>query len=141
MHYPQCNGVVGRSELEREGRAGASSLYGAPGGGQPPPPPPPPPTGSTEHQDRHGRAEPATDQCRGTRVNAGTTFTVTMTGTGDPDLYVRWNAAPTRRRTPAARTSTAPGETCSLTVPAGATTAYVMVCGYAAGSYDLSVSY
>ena len=74
-------------------------------------------------------------------MTAGATFTVMMKGSGDPDLYVRWNGAPTTTAYNCRPYLDGPDEQCSLTVPSGATTAYVAVSGYTAGSYDLSVSY
>ena len=60
--------------------------------------------------------------------------------TGDPDLYVRFDAAPTRARFDCRPYLDGPAETCSLTVPATAKQVFVMVRGYEQGSYDLQVT-
>ena len=68
-------------------------------------------------------------------------FTASITGTGDADLYVRFGAAPTTTSYNCRPYRTGNNETCSLTVPAGQTKAYVLVRGYASGQYSLAVSY
>jgi uncharacterized protein YkwD len=74
-------------------------------------------------------------------VLAGTQLTVRMTGSGDPDLYVRFGAQPTLAAFDCRPYLDGANETCTLQVPAGQSRADVMVYGYAAGSYSLSVSY
>ncbi|WP_426756880.1 M57 family metalloprotease [Myxococcus sp. Y35] len=74
-------------------------------------------------------------------VKAGTTFKVVMTGSGDPDLYVRWGAAPTTSTFHCAPYKNGASETCELTVPSNQSSAYIMVYGYRAGSYNLSITY
>ena len=74
-------------------------------------------------------------------VVAGTTFKVVMTGSGDPDLYVQFGAAPTTAAYACRPYLNGAAETCELTVPAGQTSAYVMVHGYTAGSYTLNINY
>lgn len=74
-------------------------------------------------------------------VKAGTTFKVVMSGSGDPDLYVKFGSQPTTSSYDCRPYLAGANETCSLTVPNGVTSAYIMVRGYQAGSYSLSVEY
>ncbi len=74
-------------------------------------------------------------------VVAGTTFSVTMSGSGDPDLYVRFGSAPTLTAFDCRPYLNGASETCSVTVPAGQTQAFIGVNGYTAGTYSLSVNY
>jgi vibriolysin len=74
-------------------------------------------------------------------VVAGTKFKVVMTGSGDPDLYVRFGAAPTTSTYNCRPYASGASETCDLTVPAGQSSAYVMVRGYTAATYTLNISY
>jgi vibriolysin len=74
-------------------------------------------------------------------VVAGTQFKVVMTGTGDPDLYVRWGAAPTTTSYNCRPYTSGASETCTLTAPAGTTAAYVGVRGYTSGTYNLTIDY
>jgi vibriolysin len=76
-------------------------------------------------------------------VLAGTTFQVTMTGTRNPDLYVRFGSAPTTSLYDCRPATTGASETCTLTVPAGQSNAYVMVRGAGSGSptYSLTINY
>jgi Zn-dependent metalloprotease len=74
-------------------------------------------------------------------VVAGTQFKVVMSGTGDPDLYVRFGAAPTTTTYNCRPYASGAAETCDLTVPAGQTSAYVMVRGYTAATYTLNINY
>jgi serine protease len=138
MHYPQCNGSSQDLNWTAKDAQGAALLYGAPGGS----PPPPPPTGTPKTDTQSGSlALNATKTFNPYSVLAGTTFTVTMTGTGDPDLYVRWGAAPTTTSYNCRPYINGASEQCSLTVPAGTTSAYVMVRGYTAATYNLNLSY
>ncbi|PTL81537.1 M4 family metallopeptidase [Vitiosangium sp. GDMCC 1.1324] len=74
-------------------------------------------------------------------VVAGTQFKVVMTGSGDPDLYVRFGAAPTTTTYNCRPYTSGASETCDLTVPAGQSSAYVMVRGYTAATYTLNINY
>ena len=143
MHYPQCNGTSSNLAFTTRDGEGAAALYGPPGGG-PPPPPPPPPTGVDRTQTWSGsltrlqfvNLQPSL------AVVAGTTLNVTMTGSGDADLYVRFGAAPTRAAWNCRPYRSTSSETCSLTVPAGTTTAFVGVDGYSnTSSYSITASY
>jgi len=76
-------------------------------------------------------------------VLAGTQFRVVMTGTRNPDLYVRFGAAPTTSAFDCRPATNGASETCTLTVPAGQSSAYIMVRGAGNGnaSYNLSINY
>ncbi|MGC4115996.1 MAG: trypsin-like serine protease [Myxococcales bacterium] len=74
-------------------------------------------------------------------VVANTTFKVVMSGSGDADLYVRFGAAPTTSTYACRPYLDGSAETCSVTVPAGQTQAYIMVNGYAASTYHLEIAY
>jgi hypothetical protein len=63
------------------------------------------------------------------------------TAAGDPDLYVRFGSAPTISNYHCRPYLDGPVENCSLTVPANASNVFVMVRGYAAGKYDLTVKH
>ena len=86
-------------------------------------------------------AQGATKTYPAYQVKAGTTFTVTMDGTGDPDLYVRWGSAPTTTAYNCRPYIDGPQEQCAITVPSGQSSAYVMVHGYAAATYTIDVSW
>jgi serine protease len=84
---------------------------------------------------------------RGLDVAAGSLISVSMDGTGDADLYVRFDERPQLVTQPT-QTSylCAPyidgsSETCAMQVPVGASTAYVMVYGFTAATYDLEASW
>ena len=140
MHYPQCNGSSNDLDWTARDAQGIAALYGAPGGGGNPPPPPPPPPSGQQTETRSGTlAQWQTRTYGGYPVKVGTLFEVTMTGTGDPDLYVRWNNAPTTYSWACRPYLDGPNETCSLNVPSGATSAYVMVRGYTASSYTATI--
>ncbi|HYO53869.1 M4 family metallopeptidase [Archangium sp.] len=74
-------------------------------------------------------------------VVAGTQFKVVMSGSGDPDLYVRFGAAPTTATYNCRPYLSGAAETCDVTVPAGQSSAYIMVRGYSAATYTLNISY
>ena len=74
-------------------------------------------------------------------VVPGSQLTVTMTGSGDPDLYVRFAGAPSLTVFDCRPYVTGPGETCTVTVPATATQFYMAVNGYTAGTYSLTANF
>ncbi|WP_438036903.1 M57 family metalloprotease [Sorangium sp. So ce204] len=74
-------------------------------------------------------------------VVPGTSLRLVMTGTGDPDLYVRFGAAPTLTSYDCRPYLDGAAETCNLTVPAGQTQAFLSVNGFAAGTYQLGATY
>ncbi|MDX2092943.1 MAG: pre-peptidase C-terminal domain-containing protein [Kofleriaceae bacterium] len=63
-------------------------------------------------------------------VTAGSQLTVSMTGTGDPDMHVQFGAEPTASAYACRPYESGATETCNLTVPAGATQVFVGVNGY-----------
>ncbi|HEX8697691.1 MAG TPA: M4 family metallopeptidase [Myxococcaceae bacterium] len=107
------------------------------------------------HGGSSGGGTPITETATGTvskgsqvqlgtfNVVPGTAFRVEMTGTRNPDLYVRFGAAPTTRTYDCRPALSGATETCALTVPAGQRTAYIMVRGAGSGtaSYTLTISY
>ncbi len=156
MHYPQCNGRGDWSlTLTNLDKNGAACLYGAaegfpidpaicpdaPGG------PTPPACGvkSEAFPNQHVNAN-AQKAYGPFPVAAGTLFEAKMIGNasaGDPDLYVRFGQAPTRTSGGYNCRPFLSGaeESCSLDVPTGQSQAFVMVHGYAAGNYSLTVVY
>lgn len=73
-------------------------------------------------------------------VVGGQKLAVAMTGTGDPDLYVRFGAQPTTSTYDCRPYTEGAAETCDLTVPAGAANVFVAVYGYGAGAtYDIKI--
>jgi len=72
-------------------------------------------------------------------VQPGSQLRVTMTGTGDADLYVRFGSRPTLTSFDCRPYEGDASEECVLTVPATATTAFVDVRGYSASSYSLRI--
>jgi hypothetical protein len=64
-----------------------------------------------------------------------------MTGAGDPDLYVKFGAKPTTTSYNCRPYLATANETCAIDTPAGQGRAFVMVRGYAPGTYKLEVKY
>jgi hypothetical protein len=143
MHYPQCNGSSQDLNWTASDARGAAMIYGAPGSGG---------SGSGGTGTGTGTAKTTSTPSRALEANAedlwdpyavvaGSTFEVTMTGTGDPDLYVRWGSEPTLTAFNCRPYVQGSDETCSISVPAGQTKAYVMVHGFAASTYSLDISW
>ncbi len=92
--------------------------------------------------DRAGTvAAAAWTQVHNLAVTPGQTLRVRMTGTGDADLYVRWNGQPTASTYTCRPYLEGTDELCDLVAPADAKTAYIAVNGYAASSkYSVNVT-
>lgn len=156
MHYPQCNGINSWAlELTARDEEGAALLYGAPGtsdGGSPSgadagtgDPGPSTPDGGVGGEvveivtgavaQGETRVHPAFS------VQPGSQFTVDLSGSGDPDLYVRFGAAPTLTDFDCRPYLPGPNEQCNRAVPQGVRTAFVMIRGYDVGAYSARVSY
>lgn len=163
MHYPQCNGTSNDLDWTQRDAEGIAALYGAPGGGggeicdaagdedgdglancdDPDCASHPSCAGGPDNTEtRSGSvARFERDHFGPYPVKPGSLFTVDMTGTGDPDLYVRWGAPPTTFSFHCRPYLDGPDEQCALTVPANATNAYIMIRGFAAGTYELTVDW
>jgi len=153
MHYPQCNGrgdwSLTMTDLDKNG---AACIYGAapgftidpavcpsPGGAGSGPVSTPPQTERFTNQhvnrDEVKRYGPFS-------VSPGTLLKVEMVGEGspgDPDVYVRYKLPPTQTRYNCRPYLVGAEEICSLDVPKGVIQAHVMVRGYSAGNYSLTV--
>jgi len=142
MHYPQCNGFSSSLlDFTNADGVGVAALYGAPGGTPPPPPPP----GNTRTQRYSGslaqNQSQVVQQTPTLDVVAGTTLSVVMSGTGDPDLYVRFGAAPTTTSYVCRPYLDGAGERCELTVPAGQSRAFIGVVGFTASTFNITATY
>jgi Trypsin len=108
----------------------------------PPAPPPAPPAGTPRTLSVSGSlTRNQRRQVSPVAVRPGSLLSVTMTGTGDPDLYVRFAGAPTLSAYDCRPYLDSASEQCRLTVPASASKLFIMVNGYTASSYAINASY
>ena len=149
MHYPQCNGRGDWSlKLTAKDKLGICKVYGAgpsfAGDTSQCAAAPTPPSADTcgpQVVRRFGQlAQNESEQVGSFDVTAGSSLEVSMTGSGDPDLYLRFNSAPTESDYDCRPYLSGPNETCELTVPQNASEAHVMVRGYTAGNYAVQVT-
>ena len=75
------------------------------------------------------------------RVLPGSIFSVVMTGTGDPDLYVRFGAPATTTYFQCISWNFGASERCEVQVPADQTDAYILVDARSAATYRMDVTY
>jgi len=137
MHYPQCNGSSSDLAFTPLDAQGAAALYGAPGSE-----PPPPPAGEPQHDEHRGHVGAGSwFQLAPYPVEPGSRFTVMLTGTGDPDLFVRFGAAPTKVEYDCRPYLEGAVESCAIDVPANATSAHVAIYGFADGDFELSIGW
>jgi hypothetical protein len=154
MHYPQCNGMGDWSlSLTQTDKQGAACLYGAaqgfpfdpsicPGGGAGGGGTPGEPETKEFLDQSVGFKE---EQHYGPfRVTAGTVFEAQIAGVGtagDPDIYVRFNGEPQLGIYDCRPYLYGAEEKCAVDVPDGQHLAFIMVHGYSAGNYNLTVSH
>jgi len=156
MHYPQCNGQGDWSLILTDKDKNASAcLYGPATGFTVDPTmvsvpcatnPTPPPSGAPNTQSFTAQsvAKGAQKSYGPFAVAAGTPLDVAINGpsaTGDPDLYVRFDSQPSVTSYDCRPYLDGPVEACSVTVPANKTRVFVMVRGYAQGTYDLRITH
>lgn len=148
MHYPQCNGKGDWSlTLTDRDRSGAACVYGsAPGFTIDPAicqvtPTPPSPCGEQSVTESGSVTTNQQVALGPYSTEPGTRFRAVMSGTGDPDLYVRYLIPPTVQDFDCRPFLTGASETCDLTVPQNAIQAHVMIRGYSAGDYTVNVTH
>ena len=157
MHYPQCNGEGDWSlTLTARDNNGAGCLYGPATGFTIDPslvtsascrtPSPTPPGGEATHETFGDQsvAKGAENEYGPFAVVPGSLFEATIGdpgASGDPDLYVRFGTRPTKSMYNCRPYLATAMETCALDVPADESRAFVMVRGYAAGTYTLDVKH
>ncbi len=150
MHYPQCNGAGDWSlELTADDMSGAACLYGAAPGFQidtdictPRLQPTQPSTCGPQVVTESGSVGlHEVVQVGSYNATPGSEFKVDMLGSGDPDLYVRFDSQPTTSAYNCRPYVTGAIESCDLTVPVGASKGFVMVRGYRVGTYQLTIEH
>ncbi len=89
-----------------------------------------PAEGGTTSEKTGTAAGGAWSQLGSVAVQPGQTFTVVMSGSGDPDLFVKFGAQPSASSYDCRPYETGAAETCTLTVPSGQTQAFLAVNAY-----------
>ncbi|MCA9635362.1 MAG: hypothetical protein KC420_04945 [Myxococcales bacterium] len=84
-------------------------------------------------------AEGAWNQLASVAISEGQGLKVSMSGSGDGDLYVRWNSQPTASAYACRPYLDGSDELCELAAPAGATSAKIAVQGYTAASVSVAI--
>jgi len=147
MHYPQCNGMGDWSlKLTHRDQNGAACLYGAASGftidtaicGDPGT------VAQTQTFTEQSVAQGAEKQYGPFKVMPGTLFEAKIEGignAGDPDLYVRFDAEPQQVIYDCRPFLLGANETCVVNVPSDKSQGFVMVRGYTAGNYNLTVTH
>ena len=152
MHYPQCGGTGPDLTMSQDDADGAAALYGLASSDEPPPddppdeePPPedPPSTGGTPQTGSAtgSLARRQQHNFQPIAVVPGSRFAASITGSGDADLYVRFGATPTLNAFDCRPYYNGSNESCSVDVPYNEDEAYIMVYGYAAANYTLTVDW
>lgn len=148
MHYPQCNGQGDWSlTLTHLDKNGIACLYGAAAGFAIDPSVCQPqggvaPTQTLTFDDVTVAANKEWEpQGLPVAVKGSSEFSAVMTGTGDPDLYLKFDTPASRADYDCRPYTDGADEECVVDVPAGASRAYVMVRGYEAANFNLALTY
>lgn len=151
MHYPHCNGSQDWSlRLTDSDKAAVACLYGAAAGfaidpalvdvsgcvvtasG---------PVVSTQSFGPFSVPQGGEKSLGTFDVAPGSVFTATMSGSGDPDLYVAFGGFVGVSRFDCRPYSTGANETCELDVPSDKNKVSVMVRGYQAGEFSVEITH
>ncbi|MFC3616456.1 hypothetical protein ACFORG_22155 [Lutimaribacter marinistellae] len=146
MHYPQCNGMGDWSlTLTAMDRSGVACLYGPadgfaidtsictpPGGLNVP---------LTESYGPFTLARGDMQMVTQLPVVPGTRFTATMSGSGDPDLYVKLDGPALISSYDCRPYTIGANETCDFEVPAGRSLASVGVHGYSESEASVTITW
>ncbi len=97
-------------------------------------------TGATTVERSGDLAQGAWSHLGSFATSSGKVVKVTMTGTGDADLYVRFGAQATAQLFDCRPYVGGSAETCEVTTPAGQTSVFVSVQGYTAAKFAATVS-
>ncbi len=143
MHYPHCGGTASNLEISEQDRRGANSLYGAPQGE---PVDEPSQEEEIEYRDFTGSASGSLNkneerQFKRIDVEPGSRFLATMSGSGDADLYLRFDQAPTTSTFHCRPYLDGSSEECAIDVPLTNTGVYIMVLGYTAADFRIDVTW
>lgn len=142
MHYPQCNGRGDWSlTLTDQDKSGVACLYGPAAGFQIDPTVCTPPNQVSSLQDfgPFDLAQGALQMVWQGPVMAGEPFRAEMTGTGDPDLYVKFDGAALVSSYDCRPYNTGADEVCEFDVPEGKTLVSVAVHGYEAATFNVVI--
>ncbi len=148
MHYPQCNGLADWSlQLTATDRHGIACLYGPAAGVQFDPEActtgvvADPPARTVDRID--GGAIAAGDFRMVTMASPkpGTPVVITMTGTGDPDLYVKIDGPPLLSNFDCRPFEDGAEEQCDFVFPLGAQSVFVAAHGFTAGTFSVTLDY
>lgn len=138
MHYPHCNGAGNSLTFSQSDYDGAAALYGPANAGNDDVPT----GGSAQNQSSSGSLALGEEvHLDSLDVVGGTPLEVRMTGTGDADLYLRFDAQPTAAQFDCRPYREGSVESCSVDVPLGVGQAFIMVHGYTAASYTIEVDW
>jgi serine protease len=112
------------------------------GGTAPTPPPPAQPTVQAQREQIVSSVAPGEWEAQAPyQVAGGSTLRVTIAGSGDADLYVRFGASPTFTAFDCRPFVHGSAEECLLTVPSNGAAAHVSVYGELPSQYWLNITY
>lgn len=152
------NALVGNGAQNVLSGVGAGSpnvllFTGFIGAGDPGDPPPDDPTPPTPPDDGGDAGTPRSGTASGTLATGqihryeplpvlpGSPVRIAITGTGDADLYVRLDAAPTFQRFDCRPFLNGSNEACAGTIPAGSSNLQIMVHGFTTATYTLTADW
>ncbi|MGB2200273.1 MAG: matrixin family metalloprotease [Pseudooceanicola atlanticus] len=145
MHYPQCNGLGDWSlRLTETDKSGVACLYGAAAGFTIDTDICTPEAGTNAPEsESFGPFTVAQGETRlitSVPVTPGTVFRAEMTGSGDPDLYVKLDGPALISSYDCRPYTSGAEETCDFVVPANRSTAFIAVHGYTDGEFTVTVT-
>ncbi len=138
MHYPQCNGVGNSLTFSQSDYDGAAELYGPANATSDDVPT----GGSAQNQSSSGDlAAGEEEHLVALEVVGGSPLEIRMSGTGDADLYLRFDAQPSTTQFDCRPYREGSLETCSVDVPLGVGQVFIMVRGYTDASYTIEMDW
>jgi len=142
MHYPQCGGSTESLVISELDRIGVQQLYGAPNSNNREEEEPE----NNQYKNFSGKASGSLTKNEERHfqpllVEPGSRITVKMEGSGDADLYLRFNKKATLQEFDCRPFRDGSNEECNIDIPVTSRSTYILIHGYLDSKFTINVTW